>query len=608
MRAEPRVGRPSIARGPAPPSPPGEGDGPLAWFEHWLRRQPEAPAVESEAGAWTYRALDELARSAAGDLRRSAGERHLVGVCLDRSASQVALALALARLGAAYLPLGPRPAGDRLRAALAAPGLAALVTGGDLEPPAGWSALAPTLPGDVPAELLLPPEPAPAATVAPGGEPPLYVVLTSGSTGRAKAVAVGSASLANLLRWYCARCDLRPGARVSLLIGTSFDPHLMEMWAALCSGATLCVAPAGVQSSPAALVDWLRARRVTACILPTPLAELVFELDWPSDLALEHLVVGGDRLRRWPPPIGRARVHNMYGPAEATVVTTAHELLPGAAAGAGPVPIGRPISGVEVRVADEEGRTVTIGEAGELLVGGAGLALGYLDPEQTASRFVRLAGPLEARVYRTGDRALMRPDGVLEFLGRLDDQVKVSGVRVEPGEVEAALERAPDVRQAIAVPVRTPAGDARLVAFVRLAPGAADIPPGLLDSLRASLPEAAVPAAVHVLSEVPLTSTGKVDRAALAAMASERPTTAGDLARTAGGTLDVLVGACREVLVESDVTPATNFLDAGGDSMAAARLLVRIEEVWGVRLRAAEVLRQPDLAALADLIDRRRPA
>ncbi|MFH9425165.1 AMP-binding protein [Streptomyces sp. NPDC017529] len=589
----------------------------LARYEHWVRSTPEAPAVEDGELAWNYAELDALSHVVTESLRGRVSPGDLVGVCLDRSAALVAVAVGLARLGAVYLPLGPRPGERRLATVTERLGVPCLVGDPALLPAAYRT-------GDA-VSLQLPAEGAnaagsvvaafraasgtAAAHSAPAGT--FYAVLTSGSTGTPKAVAVGGASFGSLLDWYHAYTGSVPGDRHSLLVGVAFDPHVKELWAALTSGGALSVPPEEVRWDPEALTGWWRRAGVTVAVLPTPLAEAVLERPWPELPALRHLVVGGDRLRRRPAPGVTARVHNVYGPAEATVTTTAHHLGPHASDTAAPPPIGAPIAGAVVCVTDEAGRVVRRGEPGELRIGGSVLALGYLDAELTAARFVPPPPGVTGtgRVYRTGDRVRMRADGVLDFLGRLDDQVKVSGVRIEPAEVEAAFEHHPGVRRA-AVAVRSAAGGVnQLVAFVLPVPGA-PVPTAdeLIGEARGWLPEQAVPAVVRFLASFPLDANGKVDRAAL--LAAEEAETAGapDGAAPRTPTEELVLRLCRDLLGTPALGTADNFAASGGNSLSTARLLTGIEEHCGVRLRAPEVLRQPDLRAVAALVDTRRAA
>ncbi|MFD7663617.1 AMP-binding protein [Streptomyces sp. NPDC059788] len=618
--SSPQDAPPSIAYGAAPrtvAAGPDRSDI-LARYEHWVRGTPDAPAVEDGELSWSYAEVDALARVVTESLRGRVSPGDLVGVCLDRSAALVAVAVGLARLGAVYLPLGPRPGEHRLATVTERLGVPCLVGDPALLPASYRTGDTLSLPlpaeganaaGSVVAAFRA--GPAAAAQTAPPGT--FYAVLTSGSTGTPKAVAVGGASFGALLDWYHAYTGARPGDRHSLLVGVSFDPHLKELWAALTSGGTLSVPPEEVRWDPDALTGWWRRAGVSIAVLPTPLAETVLARPWPELPGLRHLVVGGDRLRRRPTPQVTARVHNAYGPAEATVVTTAYHVEADGDDSA-PPPIGTPVDGAVVCVTDGAGRVVPRGESGELRVGGGVLSLGYLDAELTAARFVAPPPGVSGtdRVYRTGDRVRMRPDGVLEFLGRLDDQVKVSGVRIELAEVEAAFEHHPGVRRA-AVAVRSAAdGVTRLVAFVLPVPG--EPVPGtdeLIREARGWLPEQAVPAVVRFLDTLPLDANGKVDRVSL--LAAEEAKTDGTTAPEGDGaprtpTEELVLRLCRDLLGSQAIGTGDNFAAAGGNSLSTARLLTGIEEHCGVRLRAPEVLRQPDLRALAALVDTRRGA
>ncbi|MFF4426411.1 non-ribosomal peptide synthetase [Streptomyces sp. NPDC001549] len=611
---------PSVAHGPS-----AQPTRVLARFEDWARRTPQAPAVIDRTETWTYQDLDAAAALVAADLADRVRPGDLVGVCLDRSTALVVTAVALARIGAVYLPLGPRPGERRIQAVTEDLDIACLI--GD--------------PAVLPAEhrsgehspLLLPTDGvnAPAAAVAAftdtvrgtrrAPEGALYAVLTSGSTGRPKAVAVAEPSLSVALDWYRAETGLAPGDRQSLLIGVAFDPHLLELWAALTSGAALVPAPDDTRWDSHLLTDWWRDAALTHAVAATPTVEPLLDRPWPQDLALRHLVVGGDRMRRRPGADVTATVHNAYGPAEATVVTTTHTMR-GTDPEAGdltPPPIGTALPGVTLVVTDDEGRPVARGQEGELRVGGHCLALGYLDPELTARRFTPppqdLALPEIDRLYRTGDRVRMNADGSLDFLGRLDDQVKISGVRIEPVEVEAAFEQDPRVRTAVVTVLRDSSGHVRLVAHVRPADGARPATGDLLDTVRSWLPEQAVPAAVRIVDGFPLDANGKVDRPALAAQAQAsapvppRTTTTDDLAdatATATASERLVLATVRDLLGRPGIGLGDNFTDAGGTSVVAARLLATVEREAGVRLRAPELLRSTDLRAFAALLDQRR--
>ncbi|MCT9088782.1 non-ribosomal peptide synthetase [Streptomyces sp. ASQP_92] len=589
----------------------------LARFEEWVRTTPDAPAVIDGEHRWSYAQLDEAARVVAEALGGRVRPGELVGVCLDRSAALVATAVALARIGAVYLPLGPRPGERRINAVTEDIGVVCLIGDPEVLPHRQTAATE--------VELALPVEGANAAArvvasfgaVAPGARTApsgaLYAVLTSGSTGRPKAVAVAEPALATLLDWYRAETGVAPGDRHSLLIGVAFDPHLLELWGGLTSGAALIPAPDEVRWDPAALTDWWRAADVTLAVAATPMIEPLLDRPWPQDLKVRHLMVGGDRMRRRPGPDVTATVHNAYGPAEATVITTTHAMRPSdpdVHTDAAP-PIGTPIAGVTVAVTDADGAVLERGTDGELRIGGTCLALGYLDPELTARRFTPPPAGLPDldRMYRTGDRVRMLDDGRLEFLGRLDDQVKISGVRIEPAEVEAAFEHDPAVRSAVVTAPRDAEGRARLVAYVLPAAGATPDADALLTAVRAWLPEQAVPSAVRVVDAFPLDANGKVDRPALVKRAEESsaiPTAEAALPEGASADELLVLTAVRDLLGRPETTLEENFTDAGGTSILAARLLEALEKATQVRLRAPELLRQPDLRAIAAVLGRRR--
>ncbi|MFG2718982.1 amino acid adenylation domain-containing protein [Streptomyces sp. NPDC048416] len=608
---------PSILRGA--PLDASTAPGVLARYEEWVRRTPQAPAVIDGAHRWTYAQLDEAADAVAAALAGRVGPGDVVGVCLDRSAALVVTAVALARIGAVYLPLGPRPGERRIAAVGEDVGVVCLI--GDPDVLTGHHRTADRLALPVSGDGANAAASVVAAftPVAPGARtvPPesLYAVLTSGSTGRPKAVTVAEPALAALTDWYREETGLAPGDRQSLLIGVAFDPHLLELWGGLTSGAALIPAPDEVRWDPAALTDWWREAEVTACVAATPMIEPLLDRPWPQDLSLRHLMVGGDRMRRRPGPDVSATVHNAYGPAEATVVTTTHAMRAtdaDAHSDTAP-PIGTPIAGATVAVTDTDGTVLERGEEGELRIGGTCLALGYLDPELTVRRFT--APPAELadldRMYRTGDRVRMLDDGRLVFLGRLDDQVKISGVRIEPAEVEAAFEHDAAVRSAVVTAPRDAEGRARLVAHILPAPGAEPTADALLAGVRAWLPEQAVPSTLRIVDAFPLDANGKVDRAALLKEDRQTPTAAAaDAALPEDASADELLvlTTVRDLLGRPETSLEDNFTDAGGTSLLAARLLEALEKATHVRLRAPELLRQPDLRAIAAVLDKRRTA
>ncbi|MEV6520489.1 amino acid adenylation domain-containing protein [Longispora sp. NPDC051575] len=532
----------------------------LDLFERRAAAQPDAPAVFDGDRVLTYGELDRRAARLAAALRAD-GVRPggIVGVCLHRSADQIVALVAVWKAGGGYLPLDPDYPADRLDHMLADSGAALVVTREATRFP-----------------RTLPPDATDPGDRDSGGAPgPLaYVIYTSGSTGRPKGVVVSHAALAVRIPWMVEDYGLTPADRVPQFASISFDTHVEEVWPALAAGAALLVLPEGGTGLPELLAS-PAGRAVTVLDLPTPYwHELVADLDavaWPPGLRLVVLgadAVHGEAVAAWRDRFPHVRLVNTYGPTEVTVIATAAELTgpraDGAPAGVRPT-IGRPLARTTVSVRDNDGRLAAPGVPGELWVGGPGLADGYLGaPELTAARFVTLGGE---RFYRTGDRARWTRDGQLDFLGRLDGQVKVRGYRIEPGEIESRLLGHPGVGGAVAV-VR----DGALVGYV-----VGDAPHADLRAhLAATLPAHMVPTAFVTLDRLPLTANGKLDRRALPAPAPPAP---GRAPATAAE--DLVAGIWAEVLGLAHVGADDDFFALGGHSLLAVRVVAR--------LRAAEL-------------------
>lgn len=416
-----------------------------------------------------------------------------------------------------------------------------------------------------------------------------YGVFTSGSTGTPKLVLVGEQALVNLLDWYIAEYGLRRGTVTALMVRPAFDVHVMETWAALSAGATaLVVDSPDVRVDPSALADALSRYAVEVVFLPTPLARGLCDalLDDAASHGLRHLQIGGDRLDFWPSVPGVA-VHNQYGPAECAVVSTAVDLATVPRPHDGPPPIGHPVLGATCIVVDEARQQVDPGVPGELWIGGAGVAEGYAwRPDLTAERFVTVDG---VRYYRTGDVVRADPDGLLHFVGRIDNQVKVRGNRVEPGEVEAAARRCLGVRGA-AVVADASSGEIRLVGFV-----VGDVEPrAVREHVAGVLPDYMVPAAVHILASLPMTDNDKVDRAELVRRAAGWATADDRDDRLVG--VEGRLARIWETVLGVPVRGDDDFFDLGGHSLAAMRVVTLAEEeglVVGLRaLLSGLVLRE----------------
>ncbi|HEY0699269.1 MAG TPA: non-ribosomal peptide synthetase, partial [Micromonospora sp.] len=374
----------------------------------------------------------------------------------------------------------------------------------------------------------------------------------------------------------------------------------LVVWPALRAGATLCVVPDEVRPDPARLRQWLVTTGITVAFLPTPMGELLIDQDWSTGPrpALRHLVVGGDRLRRGSRADLPFQLTNVYGPTEATVVSTwAHR---SSAAGA-PPPIGRPVPGTWVRVTDQHGRPVPVGVPGELQLGGVQVGRGYLaDPEETARRFSRDGA--NRSTYRTGDVVRWRPDGQLEFLHRDDDQVQIRGFRVEPAEAEHHLRQLDDVRDAAVRPWRNGHDETYLAGYVVPARDGVD-PDHLLRELAGRLPAHLVPSVCVLLPALPTLDSGKLDRAAL----PEPDRAAPPPATPAEGPTTALEQRLHDIwaaeLGVDRISPDTTFFRLGGSSLTALRLLNRVAAELGRTVGILDFLREPTIRAMARLLE-----
>jgi len=569
-------------------------------FERWARRTPDAAAVVFASTALTYGELDRRANRLARHLRGlGIGPECVAAIMLERGPDQVAAVLAIWKAGGAYLPIDPVYPAQRRAAMLADSGAAVLLTRAGLgdktdinethvvELDEAWKAAEALDSGPLGIDV----DPLDLA----------YVIYTSGSTGKPKGTMVPHAGLANLGAAYREPFGVEPGTRMLQFPSFSFDAAVADLASTFANGGTLVMAPHEALAPGRPLLETLRRQRVNTTMLPPSLWALLPDDDLPD---LRVAVTAGEACTpevaaRW--SRGR-RLVNAYGPTEATVCATLGII------GGSPrrVPLGRPLRGVRVHVLDRGLREAGIGVPGEICVGGIGVGRGYLGrPGLTAERFVPdpVADAPGARMYRTGDLGRWLPDGTLDYLGRLDHQVKLRGFRVEPGEVEAALAELPGIREALALVRTSPAGDPRLVAYVIPAGGAAPEPAAVRAALRRTLPEHMVPAEVVAVGAWPLTPHGKVDRAALPEPAwggghrHEPPRTQSEA---------LLAAIWTEVLGAPRVGRRDGFFALGGHSLLAARVVSRIRSLIGVDLPLRELFDAATLESLAARIDAER--
>ncbi len=441
-------------------------------FAAWAAVQPAALAVAWSGGILSYGELNARANRLARHLRTlGVGPEVVVGVLARRSPEMLVALLAVLKAGGCYLPLDAAYPEERLATTLVDAGARLLLSTAELlAPRPGVAAAAPVvfkLGNEVENEE------ADLAGLSAADLPSLagphnlaYVIYTSGSTGRPKGVEVEHRGLANLVDWHRRTYSVTPADRATRLAGSAFDASVWEVWPYLAAGASLHLPADELLLSPPDLAAWLAREEITLCFLPTPLAEAMLEEAWPGDAPLRALLTGGDRLHRGPRPEHPFGLYNHYGPTENSVVTTWCRVPVGSTERP---PIGRPIDGVAVRLMGSDLLPVAAGEEGELWTGGVSLARGYRGrPELTAERFVPdpFAAEPGARLYRTGDLVRELPDGDLDFVGRIDFQVKVRGFRIELGEIEVALRRHPEVRDAVVMARDDGRGGKRLAGYV----------------------------------------------------------------------------------------------------------------------------------------------
>lgn len=569
-------------------------------FRDRARRHPEAVAIRCDTNELTYRQLDAYSDRIAVGLRAHGvrpGDR--IGILTGRSERTVVAMLAVLKLGCGYVPLDAAHPIGRLRH-IVSDARPRLVIGEVNGPRIPETDTVPFDDLDRDGAVIEWPED-PAA--------PAYTVYTSGTTGRPKGVVIAHRSVVSLIDATTRPLELTESDVWTWFHSAAFDFSVWEIWGPLLTGARLVVVPDDARRSPEALGRLLRREAVTVVNqTPTAFQQLAaVELDTGDPLPVRLFVFGGETLHvrsllPWLERHPRCRLVNMYGITETTVHVTWQPITPPIAA-LGSRSVGTAIDGWAVRVVDDRLRDRPTGEVGEIVVAGAGLAVGYLNrPELTAARFV--TDPATGvRWYRSGDLGRMAADGTLEHLGRTDDQVQLRGHRIEPAEVHAVLTENPNVREAAVVLRHGVADDdatARLDAYVVVAEDAASVSPSAIREQAAQmLPEYMVPSTVTVLPALPLTDNGKLDRRAL-----PPPSFGADDATRSDDAVDVVTATWREVL-GVPIGPDDDFFDAGGNSLLAMRLMRDLRRRLDVDLTIAEIYEHPSPARLTRALAQR---
>jgi amino acid adenylation domain-containing protein len=586
-------------------------------LESVARHAAEAPdgiALEGGGERVTRLELEARADSLAAELRRAGVARgEAVAVVAPRGLDAVIGQYAALKAGAAFVPIDAAQPPQRLAAMLGQAGSRFVLGDGVSATAVGGRALLPIRGASRGRSESFEASARDKSECA-------YVIFTSGSTGAPKGVAIEFRSLENLIGTCVRRFGIDRHTRCSAVASPSFDASIAEIWPALCGGATLVFAPDHLVADVGAFSRWLVAERIDVAFSPTAVGELLITARWPAETCLRTFFLGGERLQKRPRPGQPFAVWNAYGPAEACVISSLALVEPGPA-GIAP-DIGRPIEGMKMAVTDGDGFPLPDGALGEIRIGGIGLARCYVgEPELTAARFVR--DPVTStRFYATGDSGLRRPDGSFDCVGRLDRQVKVRGQRVELGEIEAALSKIDSIETAAAVAVEDPPRSIRIVAFYTSRE--------LLDTralrraLLSALPPAMVPTAFIRTEALPVTISGKIDRAKLERTASAPPMQPPGEARTrldvgllkqrladrsaaeapAALSRDALVRSLQRLWAERlqipDLLPDDDLFDLGAHSILAVEVAVELSSAHGLTVSVNELFEHPTISAFAD--------
>ncbi|PZW20784.1 amino acid adenylation domain-containing protein, partial [Thermosporothrix hazakensis] len=575
-------------------------------IEEQVSRTPEAKAVSLE-GEWiSYRELNERANRLAHLLRRQGvGAEELVGVYMRRSIELVVSVLAIWKAGGAYMPLEPEYPLERIRGMVeeAKPRVVLVDEGGEeLERMCGvevWS---------VRREKRIAEQPVTNPQVRMAPENLAYVIYTSGSTGRPKGAMNSHRAICNRLYWMQQTYPLSPEDKVLQKTPFSFDVSVWEFFWPLLAGACLVMARPEGHKDSAYLVSLIRGQQITIVhFVPSMLALFLEEPEAGTCKSLRRVFCSGEAL---PASVQSrffqtqtATLHNLYGPTEAAIEVTFWDCLRTDRQKL--VPIGKPIANVRIYLLDRYGQQVPIGVPGELFIGGVAPARGYInEPALTAWKF--LPDPFSeeqgARMYRTGDLARYLPDGCIEFLGRIDDQIKIRGCRIEPGEVEAVLQQHPDIEECVVLAYTASGESAELIAYIVLRDPEQFSVDEIRNWLQHRLPDYMIPSAFTVLSHVPLTTSGKVDKKALPEPQRDRDMLKTEYVGPRSELERMLAVLWAEVLDLPRISVTDNFFSLGGHSLLAIQIVARIRKVFHVELPIRSLFEAPTVAALAEQI------
>lgn len=569
-------------------------------FAAQARKTPDKPAVFLGEQLLTYSQLDERSALLAAWLQtQGAGPGVLIGLAVERSLDMVVGLLSIARAGSAYVPFGPDYPLERLRYMAEDSGVRLILTQAHLVSAVeGWAGEGTRVVAMDRDWRRIKREAPQTLAQAAGPDDLAYVMYTSGSTGRPKGVMIPHRALTNFLISMGREPGLHPGDRLLAVTTYCFDISGLELYLPLLNGAECHICPEAMARDGAKLLAEIR-RVKPSFMQATPATwTILFHAGWANEERMKILCGGEalpDNLKRRFNEV-RADVWNMYGPTETTIWSTLHHL-----GSEEPANIGRPIANTEVYIVDDKLRPVPIGAPGELCIAGDGLAKGYwMRPEITAEKFVENPFPGSAKLYRTGDLACWRPNGTIDYLGRIDHQVKIRGFRIELGEIETQLNSHPDIREAVVV-VKTHNETQSLVCYY-LSQIAQPLPPGTLrDHIKTRLPDYTVPGLFVHLQALPLTPNGKTDRKALMEREVERASTEAGPPPEWDRERQIWT-IWKDILPLGDLGVHDSFFEAGGTSVSATALVQRLNETFGCEISLATLFSHPTIRQLSDHI------
>ncbi len=560
---------------------------------------PDAVAVVTDNQSLNYKELNQRANQLAHYLQTlKVGPNVLVGLCVERSLDMLVGMLGILKAGGAYVPFDTTYPAERLAFMLGDAQVAVLITHTHIATQLPVHAAKVVYLDDI-TVLRQQNIHDPISTIT--ADDLAYVIYTSGSTGRPKGVQITHGNLLNLLSWHQHAFSLTSTDRATQLTSPAFDATGWEIWPYLTIGASVYLADEDTRVSPASLRDWLINNKITITFLPTILAESIIGLEWSETTSLRFLLTGADTLHHYPSPALPFAFINNYGPTEATVVTTSGRVLP-AKHTDGPPSIGRPIANTQVYILDEQLRQVPIGEVGELHIGGAGLAKGYLNrPELTAEKFIShpFSNEPEARLYKTGDLVRYLADGQIAFVGRTDYQVKIHGYRIETNEIVSVINQHQAINASVVVAHEDTAGDKRLIAYIVFAPDEYIDAAPLREALATQLPDYMIPTTFVVLESLPQTHNGKVDRSALPTPDETNMLRDEITALPTTPLEEQLVEIVAPLLGLTQVGIDDNFFMLGGHSLLGTQVIIHVARAFGVELTLRSLFNAPTIRELA---------